>query len=211
MKKRPPLAIAAALLAAGSVLVLSTGAPPRALAVEPGVNCDTYAGGVCVVEIGDIWFCDAAFAGEVCPSSIVAGETVRWEYPRSGITMHTTTECGIDCLYPTASPLWDSGTLSPGDDFSFTFDTPGTYNYYCEIHPFQLGIIRVLVAGDVLGDVDCGNTVNAIDATLILQSSAGLLALLPCPHNSDPSGDGETNSIDASLILQYSAGLIDEF
>lgn len=207
---KPPLLALLALFAIAAA-VLSARTPPDADAVEAGLNCDTYAGGVCVVEVGDIWFCDAAFQGEVCPSSIVAGETVRWEYPSSGGTMHTTTDCGSDCLYPTASPLWDSGTLNPGEDFEFTFATPGTYNYYCQIHPSQQGVIRVLDEDDVLGDVDCGGTINSIDAALVLQFGAALLDSLPCAQNADTSGDGVTNSIDASLILQYSAGLIDEF
>jgi hypothetical protein len=211
VKKRPSLAIAAALVAVASVLLLSSSAPPQALAVEAGVNCETYADGVCVVEVGDAWFCDAAFAGMVCPSSVVAGETVRWQYPASGGSMHTTTDCGDSCDTPTQSPLWDSGTLNPGDSFQFTFETPGMYNYYCEIHPFQQGIIRVLEPDATLGDVDCSSAINSIDAALVLQFGAALLASLPCAQNADTSGDGQTNAIDASLILQYSAGLIDGF
>lgn len=58
------------------------------------------------------------------------------------------------------------------------------------------------------GDVNCGGTVDAIDAALVLQLSAGLIGLLPCPGAADVSQDGTVNSIDAALILQYSAGLI---
>jgi len=58
-------------------------------------------------------------------------------------------------------------------------------------------------------DVNCNGDVNSIDATLILQLDAGLVASLPCDALADANQDGHTNSIDASLILQYSAGLID--
>jgi hypothetical protein len=92
-----------------------------------------------------------------------------------------------------------------------TFDLAGEYAYFCEIHPFQRGIIRVLEEGDVLGDVDCGGTINSIDAALVLQFGAALLDSLSCQQNADTSGDGNINSIDASLILQHTAGLIDEF
>jgi hypothetical protein len=205
------IAIGWTVLIAAAGLLLAATAAPRVSAVEPGVNCDPYAGGVCVIELGDIWFCSEGFAGEVCPSSIRAGETVRWEYPASGMSVHTTTHCGQDCDAPTDSPLWDSSTLNPGDDFEFTFAEPGMYNYYCVVHPLQRGIIRVLEEGDVLGDVDCGGTVNAIDAALVLQHTAALLDELPCPQNGDTSDDGLTNSLDAALILQVSAGLIDGF
>ncbi len=62
-----------------------------------------------------------------------------------------------------------------------------------------------------LGDVDCGGSVNAIDAALILHFGAGLLGTLPCPDAADTNGDGDINSIDAALILQLSAGLIGSF
>ncbi len=35
------------------------------------------------------------------------------------------------------------GDLSPGDSFSFTFDRPGTYTYFCSIHPNMKGTIVV--------------------------------------------------------------------
>ncbi len=38
---------------------------------------------------------------------------------------------------------FDSGTLNPGDDFSFTPTKAGTINYFCEIHPNQTGKITV--------------------------------------------------------------------
>ncbi|MGI8595471.1 MAG: cupredoxin domain-containing protein [Solirubrobacteraceae bacterium] len=38
---------------------------------------------------------------------------------------------------------FDSGTLDPGDDFSFTPTKAGTINYVCEIHPNQTGTITV--------------------------------------------------------------------
>ena len=61
----------------------------------------------------------------------------------------------------------------------------------------------------LLGDVNCNEAVDAIDAALVLQVSAGLVGSLACPENADVSRDGTVNSIDASLILQFVAGLLD--
>ena len=61
---------------------------------------------------------------------------------------------------------------------------------------------------DLLGDSNCDGSVNAIDAALVLQLSAGLIGSPPCPGSADVNGDGSINAIDAALILQYSAGLI---
>ncbi len=58
------------------------------------------------------------------------------------------------------------------------------------------------------GDTNCDGVANALDATLILQLSAGLIATLPCPGGGDTNGDGITNPLDATLVLQLSAGLI---
>ena len=59
------------------------------------------------------------------------------------------------------------------------------------------------------GDVNCDQRVNAIDAALILQLSAGLVSSLTCQQAADANKDGTTNAIDAALILQFTAGLID--
>jgi hypothetical protein len=61
------------------------------------------------------------------------------------------------------------------------------------------------LAGDANGD----GTANAVDAALVLQNSAGLIASIN--PNADVNHDGQINSLDALLILQYVAGLIDHF
>jgi hypothetical protein len=52
------------------------------------------------------------------------------------------------------------------------------------------------------GDVNCNGVVNAIDAAVILQYGAGLIATLPCPEAADLNGDGRVNAIDAAILLQ---------
>jgi plastocyanin len=39
--------------------------------------------------------------------------------------------------------LWKSPPLDTDDHFSFTFDKPGTYKYFCSIHPRMEGEIVV--------------------------------------------------------------------
>ena len=58
------------------------------------------------------------------------------------------------------------------------------------------------------GDVNCDQTVNAIDAALVLQFGAGLAGSLRCPAGADVNGDTRVNAIDAALILQFAAALI---
>jgi plastocyanin len=55
------------------------------------------------------------------------GDIVIWT--NDGAVSHTTTAKGL---------VWDSGTLSPGDQFQFTFTTAGVFLYRCQIHPTQM-------------------------------------------------------------------------
>ena len=205
------LKISALVALLAFALLWLNASPSNVTAVEPGVNCSSYTGGVCEIAVGDIWFCDATFQDGVCPTSIEADDTVRWVYPGSALLMHTTTDCGTDCDAPTSTPLWDSGTKNPGDTFEFTFTEPGEYLYYCTFHPTtQRGLIRVLAQtppGPV-GDVNCNGDVSSIDATLVLQLVAGLVGSLSCEQNTDTNADGSVNSIDATLILQFVAGFL---
>ncbi len=67
------------------------------------------------------------------PITIYQGATVQWT--NNGGRAHTTTS---------DSAVWNSGTLNPGQSFSFTFGTPGTFPYHCAIHTFMTGTINVL-------------------------------------------------------------------
>lgn len=60
----------------------------------------------------------------------------------------------------------------------------------------------------LLGDANCSGATNSVDASVILQLSAGLVRSLPCPEAARVNRDGRVDVIDATLILQFSAGLI---
>jgi hypothetical protein len=64
-------------------------------------------------------------------------------------------------------------------------------------------------AGKLLGDVDCDQDVDTIDAVLVLQYSAGLLDGLECMTNADVNEDSSVDALDAIIILQIAAGLLD--
>lgn len=42
-----------------------------------------------------------------------------------------------------AGSIFDSGILRAGQKFKFTFKDPGTYNYFCVVHPWMIGKIVV--------------------------------------------------------------------
>jgi plastocyanin len=43
-----------------------------------------------------------------------------------------------------AAGIFNSNDINPSSTFSFTFTTPGTYLYHCNIHPFMTGTVVVL-------------------------------------------------------------------
>lgn len=59
-----------------------------------------------------------------------------------------------------------------------------------------------------LGDVNCSFAVDSIDALLILQLTAGLIATVLCEDRADVNSDGDVDAVDSTLILQFDAGLI---
>lgn len=71
------------------------------------------------------------------PSAITVrpGTTVTWT--NAGAQPHTATALSSDPV------KFDSGIMNPGQTFSFTFDTPGVYEYYCTVHPFMKGTVTV--------------------------------------------------------------------
>jgi plastocyanin len=74
----------------------------------------------------------ANFAFDPASLDIAAGTTVTWTNEDSA--PHTATGDGGS---------FNSDRLDQGQSFSFTFDTPGTYNYFCEFHANMTGTINV--------------------------------------------------------------------
>jgi len=66
------------------------------------------------------------------PLVVSVGTTVVWQ--NNDTIAHTST-----------SNLsgWNSGTIAPGQSFRFTFTSPGTFTYFCTIHPDMLGTVTV--------------------------------------------------------------------
>ena len=64
--------------------------------------------------------------------TIRVGQTVVWR--NDDTVPHTTTSGTCPGGVCTPMPGWDSGTLNPGNSFSHTFSTAGTFPYFCRIH-----------------------------------------------------------------------------
>jgi plastocyanin len=106
----------AALLAATVLAAAATLPAASARAAETEVKIDNFA-----------------FA----PQRIVvqAGTTVTWT--NADDAPHTVAS---------SSKVFKSGALDTEDKFSFTFATPGTYEYFCSLHPHMTGTVVVEAA-----------------------------------------------------------------
>jgi quinohemoprotein ethanol dehydrogenase len=82
---------------------------------------------VTAVSIKDFEFQYGTFGVAVPP-----GTSITWT--NQGPTVHTTTS---------DNQVWDSGDLAVGQSFSFTFQDPGVYWYFCRPHPWMRGTITV--------------------------------------------------------------------
>lgn len=78
------------------------------------------------------------FVFDPSPAIVRAGQEI--SVPNDDAAPHTLTDQPAD-----GRPSFDTGTLRGGQTGSFTAAEPGSYDVYCEIHPFMKG--RVVVVG----------------------------------------------------------------
>jgi LPXTG-motif cell wall-anchored protein len=101
--------------------------------------------------------------------TVAPGTTVTWV--NKGQAPHTTTA---------DDGTWDSGTLQPGEDFSFTFDQPGTYTYHCSIHPDMTASVKVSGGGEATSSASASMSPSAsASASPSASASASPTATLP--------------------------------
>lgn len=178
------------LLPPGSVFELDTSALPlgtyRYLCkIHPGMqgNLTVIAGfpTSAIVNVvagwGDHVYAVQAFA----PENLVVerGTIVRWTLINP-LEPHTIT--GIN---ETSDLAWDSSpdfnppgpppVMLPGDSFSFTFASPGTYAYFCKLHAYMIGESWVGMTGIV--HVVPFTTLEAVAPLTSSISTAGYLGL----------------------------------
>ncbi len=75
------------------------------------------------------------------PASITVsvGTTVKWE--NKDTTLHTVTSGSAEA--GDSGKVFDSSYLAAGKEFQHKFDTAGTFDYYCTLHPFMKGKVVV--------------------------------------------------------------------
>ncbi len=62
--------------------------------------------------------------------NVRVGTKVTWTNNETSNVPHTVTSGSVGA----PSGMFDSGTVNQGGNYQFTFNTAGTFNYYCRIH-----------------------------------------------------------------------------
>jgi plastocyanin len=96
--------------------------------------------------------------------TVEPGTTVTWV--QSGNNPHTTTSY---------DGLWDSGIIEggSGETFSFTFEEPGTYDYFCKPHE-DLGMVgSVTVSGATTASPTATSPATASPTSTALADTGG--------------------------------------
>ncbi len=78
-----------------------------------------------------------AFSPDTITVVIGVNNTVMWTNDDS--TTHTVTSMSV----PAGAQSFGSNGLNPQNTFTWTFTVAGTYQYYCEIHPWMQGTVVV--------------------------------------------------------------------
>jgi plastocyanin len=111
------------------VLILATVLTMTVIACDGGDDGSTTS--VAAAEEQRVEIADLAFAPDEL--TIAAGSAVTWVHADPNLP-HTATS---------DDDVFDSGSLSEGDEFTFTFEEAGTYAYFCQVHPTMRGTIVV--------------------------------------------------------------------
>lgn len=83
--------------------------------------------------------------------TVAPGTTVTWTNADS--VSHTVTSGNPSDNQ--SGTIFDSSLIRPASTYSFTFKNPGTYNYFCRVHPWMTGEVIVSASGATTGT---GNT-----------------------------------------------------
>ena len=111
--------------------------PPDTTVDGPAQTAD---GNVAVVGAEVTVQAPAEAAAEIVISGFSFGEPITVAV---GETVKIRNDDGAPHTWTSDDGLFDSGTLGQGEEFTFIFDEPGEFSFFCEIHPEMTGTITV--------------------------------------------------------------------
>ncbi|MDE1727357.1 MAG: cupredoxin domain-containing protein [Thaumarchaeota archaeon] len=149
---------------------------PSAFAQESGTTVNISAGAGSSPNCAQTNNCFAPNVINVTP-----GTTVNWE---NGDKVSHTVTSGSPSDNQTGT-IFDSSLIASGKSFSFTFNDPGTYNYFCQVHPWMTG--QVIVAAATSSTT--GNTQTTSSTPSNMNSSGTTMSSTPSSMNMSSGTD----------------------
>ena len=132
-------------------------------------------------------------------ATLAPGTTVTWV--NDDQAPHTTTA---------NDGAFDSGTLQPGQSYSFTFDKPGTYAYHCNIHPYMTGTITVSGASaSSSGSANASSSASPSGSASASSSGSAMATSPTASAITSPPASASTQQLPSSggSTLELVAGL----
>ena len=105
-------------------------------------------------------------------ATIDVGGKVIWSNP--DLTAHTVTS---GTIVGGMDGVFDSGLMSPGVDFSYTFNKAGTYPYFCLVHPWMIGVVVVQDGSNTVPSHDARPDAQVGDTIVVLHTGLGQLTI----------------------------------
>jgi plastocyanin len=97
---------------------------------EPVITEVIMPTGAGIQQVGQIYY-------DPQDISVSLGSTVQWINDDETIHTVTSTVDGVP------SGIFDSGIIDAGNSFTYTFDSAGTFDYFCIVHPWMIGSVTV--------------------------------------------------------------------
>jgi amicyanin len=113
--------------------------------IKAGVRVATASGVVLLVAA-------ATFAARSAPATDAEVDIDQFTFlpqritVKAGTTVTWINEDDVPHTVASSSKAFKSKALDTADKFSFTFTTPGTYDYFCSLHPHMTGAVVVEAA-----------------------------------------------------------------
>lgn len=124
--------------------------------------------------------------------TVSVGATVEWK--NDDQVSHTVTSGSPSDN--TTGTIFDSSLVGPGKDFKFTFDKAGTYDYFCQVHPWMTGQVIVKSSGGMSGNM--GTSYSS-------QNGANIHYVMDMQSGSGSMGTSDTASGTAVPIVNTAA------
>ena len=127
--------------------------------------------------------------------TVAPGTTVEWQ--NNDKVSHTVTS-GSPSDNQTGT-IFDSSLIAAGKDFTFTFNNPGTYNYFCQVHPWMTGQVIVSAsAATIPSTPSTPSTTSSMPSSMNTTNNTSTTSSTPSTP-SMPSTPSTTSSMPSSM------------